>query len=80
MTVKSLSSRGRKAHKPAKPRKDFPLFAHGSGQWAKKVKGKLYHFGTWADPVAAELKWDRDRPAILEGRNPDDSHHGDSVE
>jgi hypothetical protein len=36
MTVKSLSSRGRKAHKPAKPRKDFPLWeTMDVGCWAR---------------------------------------------
>lgn len=79
MTVKSVSSRGRKASKPAKPRKDFPLFAHASGQWAKKVRGKLHYFGKWDDPVAAELKWQRDKSALIEGRDPDHSDDGDTV-
>lgn len=79
MTTVIISQRGRKAKKPSKPRRDYPLFAHGSGQWAKKVQGKLYYFGTWDDPRAAEAKWDRDREALLDGRNPDDSHHGDSL-
>jgi integrase len=39
--------------KPAKPTPDFPLFAHGNGQWAKKVKGRLRYFGPWDNPQAA---------------------------
>lgn len=79
MTTKSVSSRGRKASKPSKPRKDYPLFAHASGQWAKKVRGKIHYFGTWDDPVAAERRWERDKSALIEGRDPDHSDGGDTV-
>jgi len=79
MTTPILSSRGRKANKPSKPRKDFPLFPHDSGQWAKKCRGKLFYFGKWDDPIEAEKKWNRDKEALLDGRNPDDSRHGDSI-
>ena len=37
---------------------------------AKKVKGKLHYFGVWADPKAAEAKWERDKRALLSGEEP----------
>lgn len=45
--------------KPQKPSPDFPLYAHASGKWAKKVGGKLRYFGVWSDPDGALKEYQR---------------------
>jgi hypothetical protein len=35
--------------KPAKPSPDFPLTAHATGRWGKKIAGKVQYFGRWED-------------------------------
>ena len=52
--------------RPAKPRPDFPLFAHANGQWAKKIRGKLRYFGPWEDPQTAEDNYCRQKPELEE--------------
>lgn len=53
--------------KPAKPYPEFPLFAHLSGQWCRKIRGKLHYFGKWDDPTAALEKHNAEYASLKEG-------------
>jgi hypothetical protein len=55
---------------PAKPYPEYPLFPHAVGQWAKKIKGKLWYFGTVNDPDAALRKYLDEVDEIQAGRDP----------
>lgn len=61
---------GPKTAKPKKPYQEFPMFPHASGQWAKKIKGKLWYFGIWEDPDAAFAKYSEWIHEIHAGRDP----------
>src|SRR5205085_1171870 len=61
------------------PSPDFPLFAHATGRWAKKIKGKMLYFGRWADPEGALRDYQtfvaggtvkKNRPAPKDGSKP----------
>ena len=54
--------------KAIKPYADFPLFLHATGQWAKKIRGKLRYFGTDADK--ALQKYVSQRDDLQAGREP----------
>jgi integrase len=69
----STGARTRKPHKPKKPNKphkDFPLTAHPSGLWCKKVRGKSHYFGPWADHQGALDRWLAEKDDLLAGRVP----------
>jgi integrase len=59
-----------KTPKVKKPYPEYPLFAHASNQWAKKIKGRMWYFGTLDDHVAALDKYNEQIHDIQAGRDP----------
>jgi integrase len=69
--VKSIGKR--RPVKPQKPHRDFPLFPHPNGLWAKKINGRAWYFGPWKDDrhgQAALGRYLAEKDAILAGQDP----------
>ncbi|WP_413431400.1 tyrosine-type recombinase/integrase [Crateriforma spongiae] len=81
MTGSSLRKRGRKAkpRKPAKPYDGFPLTAHASGKWCKKVRGRIHYFGNWDDPDGALQEWLAVRDQLMGGGDRSQENAGADV-
>jgi integrase len=69
MTSRSLSQQKLSA-KPVKPSPDYPLYAHASGKWCKKIRGKAHYFGTWDEPDVALQEWLAVKEDLLGGADP----------
>ena len=59
---------------------NYPLFVHRNGQWAKKVRGKLYYFGRLSEPDEALKLWLEEKDYLLAGLEPPTYTDGITVE
>lgn len=65
-------------NKPRKPYKDFPLYAHASGYWAKRINGQIKYFGKWSTVTWKEAleQYQKTKDALYAGRDPEDYSSG----
>lgn len=58
-----------KSTNPGKQYQEFSMFPHASGQWAKKIEGMMWYFGTWEDHDGALQKYNDWIHEIYAGSN-----------
>lgn len=73
-------TRANRGEKPPKPWPEFPLTAHPCGQWVKKIHGKLYYFGPWADHSGALAEYRRQRDTLHGGGGVTDDAGGTTID
>jgi hypothetical protein len=53
---------------------DYPLTVHPSGQWSKRIRGKLHYFGRLEDPDHALQLWAEEREYLEAGLVPPENN------
>ena len=62
--------------KPEKPYPEYPLTPHASGNWCKKIRGKIWYFGK--NHVEALTRYTLERADLEAGRTPESRQKGSS--
>lgn len=75
--AQSTKSAARNKSADAKPYPEFPLTAHPSGRWCKKLRGKQHYFGPLAEWERALEKYKREWPYLLQGKTAPADDPGD---